>query len=154
MKDAFDAGKRFHVIVIDSRPKNEGILYNRYHRPAATRDRRQFPRWDMLLIILLLWLLFVLSYHLNFPGIHCLKQLLKHGVRCSYAQITSLAYLIKEACFYSYCKCRYFFFFIPLTKLFLLGNSLNCMEMKFFVSEQDLALNRMKKKFLRYLLLH
>ena len=109
MKDAFDAGKRFHVIVIDSRPKNEGILCNRYHRPAATRDRRQFPRWDMLLIILLLWLLFVLSYHLNFPGIHCLKQLLKHGVRCSYAQITSLAYLIKEACFYSYFNCRYFF---------------------------------------------
>ena len=52
LKDAFDEGKKFRVIVVDSRPKNEGI--------------------------------------------HCLKQLLKHGVKCSYAQITSLAYLMKE----------------------------------------------------------
>ncbi|XP_028406080.1 translation initiation factor eIF-2B subunit delta-like [Dendronephthya gigantea] len=52
LKDAFHSGKKFRVIVVDSRPKNEGI--------------------------------------------HCLKQLLKHGIKCSYAQITSLAYLMKE----------------------------------------------------------
>lgn len=52
LKDAYDVGRKFRVIVVDSRPKNEGI--------------------------------------------HCLKQLCEHGIKCSYAQITSLAYLMKE----------------------------------------------------------
>ena len=90
LKDAFDAGKKFRVIVVDSRPKSEGKYC--MHQTGIITSLQFADDLKSTMQVKLSPLCVV--------GIHCLKQLLKHGIKCSYAQITSLAYLMKEVrCF-------------------------------------------------------
>ena len=86
IKKAFDDGKKFRVVVVDSRPKFEGIHLSSLPPllPSHLSSLFLHP------FILFLYYLFVLS------GKALLTSLTKHGVPCTYTMLNGISYIMKE----------------------------------------------------------
>ena len=80
--EAHQDGKQFRVIVVDSRPKFEGMhMYTHTHTHLHT---------TVLIMIELLFSVIVSE------GQQLLRKLVKAGVKCSYILINAVSYIMKE----------------------------------------------------------
>jgi translation initiation factor eIF-2B subunit delta len=80
IKKAFDEGKKFRVVVVDSRPKFEGFNF---------------------IIIFIIFYLFI------YTGKALLASLTQHGVPCTYTMLNGISYIMKEVFFLS--KSSFFY---------------------------------------------